>query len=154
MSIESCRSITKTFSLGFGAVEASHHVFAAFVPKFTFSGKRVIDYNVTAFDPTRHVKSWRTAWENADEGSGPTRVPVPRSAALRYYPGSGKRRVRLNDYGDCRSRQSPNVGALRSRPLGSQTKCHGSSRCEESTKTAGYDTTHDTNVVTVGTRPV
>ena len=32
----------------FGAVEPSHYVFAAFVPKFTFSGKRVIDYNVTA----------------------------------------------------------------------------------------------------------
>jgi hypothetical protein len=37
-------------------------VFAAFVPKFTFSGKSVIDDNVTAFDPTRRVKSWRTAW--------------------------------------------------------------------------------------------
>jgi integrase len=29
---------------GFGTVEASHYVFAAFVPKFTFSGKKVIDY--------------------------------------------------------------------------------------------------------------
>jgi integrase len=32
---------------GFGTVESSHHVFAAFVPKFKFSGKRVIDYSVT-----------------------------------------------------------------------------------------------------------
>jgi hypothetical protein len=34
-----------------------HYVFAAFVPKFTFSGKQVIDYNVTAFDPIRHLKA-------------------------------------------------------------------------------------------------
>jgi integrase len=47
---------------GFGTVEPSHYVFAAFVPKFTFSGKTVIDYNVTKFGPTRHLKSWRTAW--------------------------------------------------------------------------------------------
>src|SRR5215813_5484943 len=47
---------------GFGTVEPSHYVFAAFVPKFTFSGKRVIDYSVTGFDPTRHLKSWRAAW--------------------------------------------------------------------------------------------
>jgi len=46
----------------FGTVEPLHYVFAAFVPKFTFSGKRVIDYSVTGFDPTRHLKSWRAAW--------------------------------------------------------------------------------------------
>ena len=28
---------------GFGAVERSHYVFAAFVPKFKLSGKRVVD---------------------------------------------------------------------------------------------------------------
>src|SRR5215469_2660592 len=28
----------------FGTVEPSHYVFAAFVPKFTFSGKKIIDY--------------------------------------------------------------------------------------------------------------
>ena len=32
----------------FGPVETSHYVFAAFVPKFTFSGNKVIGYNVTA----------------------------------------------------------------------------------------------------------
>src|SRR6266478_6633008 len=54
----------------FGTVEPSHYVFAAFVPKFTFSGKRVIDYNVTGFDPTRHVKSWRTAWRTLTKKAG------------------------------------------------------------------------------------
>jgi len=28
----------------------------------SFSGKKVIGYHVTALEPTRHVKSWRTAW--------------------------------------------------------------------------------------------
>ena len=46
----------------FGTAEPAHYVFAAFVPKCTFSGKKVVDYNVTGFDPTRHVNSWRSAW--------------------------------------------------------------------------------------------
>ena len=55
---------------GFGTVEPPHHVFAAFVPKFTFSGKKVIDYNVTGFDPTRPVKSWRSAWRTLTKKAG------------------------------------------------------------------------------------
>jgi integrase len=55
---------------GFGAVEPSHYVFAAFVPKFKFSGKRVIDYNLTRFDPTRHLKSWRSAWRTLTKKAG------------------------------------------------------------------------------------
>jgi integrase len=45
----------------FGSVEPTHFVFAGFVPKFTFSGKKVVGYSVTEFDPSRHVNSWRTA---------------------------------------------------------------------------------------------
>ena len=47
---------------GFGTVEPSHYVFATFVPKFKFSGKKAIDYKLTGFDPTRHLKSWGSAW--------------------------------------------------------------------------------------------
>jgi integrase len=54
----------------FGKVEPSHFVFAAFVPKFKFSGKKVIDYNITEFDPTTHVKSWRTAWRTLTKMAG------------------------------------------------------------------------------------
>src|SRR5262249_61245985 len=54
----------------FGTVEASHYVFAAFVPKFTFSGKRVIDYTVIGFDPTRSLKSWRSAWRTLTKKAG------------------------------------------------------------------------------------
>jgi integrase len=55
---------------GFGTVEPSHYVFAAFVPKFKFSGKRVIDYGVTGFDATRHLNSWRSAWRTLTKKSG------------------------------------------------------------------------------------
>jgi integrase len=55
---------------GFGAVEPSHYVFAAFVPKFKFSGKRVTDYNVTGFDPKRHLNSWRSAWRTLTKKAG------------------------------------------------------------------------------------
>ena len=86
----------------FGMVELSHYVFASFVPKFTFSGKRVIGYSVTAFDATKHVKSWRSAW----------------------------------------------------RTLTKKAKRTAMEALAVSTKTAGYDTNRDTNLTTVGTRPV
>jgi integrase len=54
----------------FGTVDPAHHVFAAFVPKFTFSGKKVVDYNVTGFDPTKHVNSWRSAWRTLTKKAG------------------------------------------------------------------------------------
>jgi len=51
-------------------VELSHYVFAAFVPKFTFSGKKVVGYDVIAFDPTQHVNSWRSAWRTLTKKAG------------------------------------------------------------------------------------
>jgi len=54
----------------FGTVELAHYVFAAFVPKFTFSGKKVVDYNVTGFDPTRRVNRWRLAWRTLTKKAG------------------------------------------------------------------------------------
>ncbi len=60
----------RTRAESFGPVEPSHYVFAAFVPKFTFSGKKVIGYNVTGFDPTTHVNSWRTAWRTLTKKAG------------------------------------------------------------------------------------
>jgi integrase len=51
-------------------VERAHYVFAAFTPKFTFNGKRVVDYTVTEFDPTKHLNSWRTAWRSLTKKAG------------------------------------------------------------------------------------
>jgi integrase len=73
---------------GFGLIEPSNYVFAAFVPKFTFSGKQVIAYNVTGFDPTRHLNSWRSAWRTltkkaACRVSGSTIFGIVPSRSLR-----------------------------------------------------------------------
>jgi integrase len=54
----------------FGPVEPTHFVFAAFTPKFTFSGKTVADYNVTGFDPIKHINSWRSAWRTLTKKAG------------------------------------------------------------------------------------
>jgi integrase len=97
---------------GFGPVEQSHYVFAAFIPKFTFSGKKVIDYNVTGFDPTRHVRSWRTAWRTLRKKAGLPALPLPRSAALRHHSACREWNIRFNDHGDCRSREPSNAGAV------------------------------------------
>jgi integrase len=54
----------------FGPIQPEHYVFAAFVPKFKFSGKKVVDYGITGFDPSRPVKSWRTAWRTLTNKAG------------------------------------------------------------------------------------
>ena len=54
----------RTRAESFGPVAPSHYVFAAFVPKFYFSGMNVVGYKVSGYDGTRHIKSWRTAWRS------------------------------------------------------------------------------------------
>ena len=111
---------------GFGTVEPSHFVFAAFVPKFTFSGKRVVDYNLTGFDPKRHVKSWRTAWRTLTKKVGLPgfRFHDLRHCAITQLAGTApqiQRSWRL------RVREPSNVGAVQPRPHGSQAQRDGSS---------------------------
>ena len=54
-----------------------HYVFAAFVPKFTFSGKKVIGYDITAFDPTTARQELAVGLAHADEESGVAGIPLP-----------------------------------------------------------------------------
>jgi integrase len=137
---------------GFGAVEPSHFVFAAFVPKFTFSGKRVVDYNVTGFDPTRHVKSWRTAWRTLTKKAG---LPGFRFHDLRHCA-----ITQLAENGTSDSTIMAIAGHVSRRMLErySHVRMEAKRTAMEtlavSTRTAGYDTKHDTNAVVPGTRPV
>jgi integrase len=137
---------------GFGAVGPSHYVFAAFVPKFTFSGKRVVDYSVADFDPMRHVKSWRTAWRTLTKKAG---LPGFRFHDLRHCA-----ITQLAENGTSDSTIMAIAGHVSRRMLERyshvrmEAKRNAMEALAVSTKTAGYDTTHDTNVVTVGTRPV
>jgi integrase len=137
---------------GFGAVEPSHFVFAAFVPKFTFNGKRVVDYNVTGFDPTRHVKSWRTAWRTLTRKAG---LPGFRFHDLRHCA-----ITQLAENGTSDSTIMAIAGHVSRRMLErySHVRMEAKRTAMEtlavSTRKAGYDTNHDTNAVPAGTRPV
>jgi len=137
---------------GFGAVEPSHYVFAAFVPKFTFSGKRVVDYNVTGFDPTRHLKGWRTAWRTLTKKAG---LPGFRFHDLRHCA-----ITQLAENGTSDSTIMAIAGHVSRRMLErySHVRMEAKRTAMEalavSTKTAGYDTNHDTNAMDPNRRPV
>jgi integrase len=139
-------------AVGFGTVEPSHYVFAAFVTKFTFSGKKVIDYSVTAFDQTRPVKSWRTAWRTLTKKAG---LPGFRFHDLRHCA-----ITQLAEGGTSDSTIMAIAGHVSRRMF--ERYSHGRVEAKRtametlavSTKTSGYDTSHDTNAVAKGARPV
>jgi integrase len=137
---------------GFGPVHPAHYVFAAFVPKFTFSGKKVIDYNVTAFDPTRHLNSWRSAWRTLTKKAG---LPGFRFHDLRHCA-----ITQLAENGTSDSTIMSIAGHVSRRMLErySHVRMEAKRKAMEalaaSTKTAGYDTNHDTNASPVSTHLV
>jgi integrase len=137
---------------GFGVVEPSHFVFASFVPKFTFSGKRVVDYSVSGFDPTRHVKSWRTAWRTLTRKSG---LPGFRFHDLRHCA-----ITQLAENGTSDSTIMAIAGHVSRRMLERyshvrmEAKRNAMEALAASTKSAGYDTNHDTTTVAVRARAV
>ena len=133
-------------------MEPLHFGFAAFVPKFTFSGKKVTNYNVTGFDPNRHLNSWRSAW----------RTPTKKAA----LPG-----VRFHDLRHCAITQLAENGASDSTIMAiaghvsrrmleryshvrMEAKRNALEALAASTKAAGYDTNHDTTAAVVNSRPV
>jgi integrase len=136
----------------FGTVEPSHYIFAAFVPKFTFSGNKIVGYNVTEFDPTTHVKSWRSAWRTLTKKAG---LPGFRFHDLRHCAitqlaeGDTSDSTIMAIAGHVSKRMLERYSHVR---MEAKRKAMGA--LAESTKTAGYDTTHDTNVITVTNRPV
>jgi integrase len=137
---------------GFSTVESSHYVFAAFVPKFTFSGKKVIDYNVTKFDPKRHLNSWRSAWRTLTKRAG--------LEGFRFHDLRHCAITQLAENGTSDSTIMAIAGHVSRRMLErySHVRMEAKRTAMEtlavSTKTAGYDTNHDTNAVSTGTRPV
>lgn len=136
----------------FGPVEPAHFVFAAFVPKFTFSGKRVVKYTVTGFDPMRHVNSWRSAWRTLTKKAG---LPGFRFHDLRHCA-----ITQLAESGTSDSTIMAIAGHVSRRMLErySHVRMEAKRKAMEalaaSTKTAGYDTNHDTNAMTASARPV
>lgn len=142
----------RTRAESFGPVETVHYVFAAFTPKFTFSGKKVIGYNVTDFDPTRHVNSWRSAWRTLTKEAG--------LSGFRFHDLRHCAITQLAENGTSDSTIMAIAGHVSRRMLErySHVRMEAKRTAMEalavSTKTAGYDTNHDTNARTASTRLV
>jgi integrase len=142
----------RTRAESFGPVEAGHYVFAAFTPKFTFSGKKVIGYNVTGFDPTRHVNSWRSAWRTLTKEAG--------LSGFRFHDLRHCAITQLAENGTSDSTIMAIAGHVSRRMLERyshvrmEAKRNAMEALAASTRTAGYDTTHDTNVTTLSKLPV
>ena len=123
-----------------------------FVPKFKFSGKRVIGYNMTAFDPTRHVKSLRSAWRTLTRKAG---LPGFRFHDLRHCA-----ITQLAENGTSDSTIMAIAGHLSRRMLErySHVRMEAKRKAMEalaaSTRMVSYDTSHDTNAQPKGTRIV
>jgi integrase len=136
----------------FGPVEPEHYVFAAFVPKFTFSGKKIIDYKVTEFDPTRHLKSWRSAWRTLTKKSG---LPGFRFHDLRHCAitqlaeGGASDSTIMAIAGHVSRRMLERYSHVRMEAKRKAVEALGSS-----TKTAGYDTKNDTKAEPASALPV
>jgi integrase len=117
-----------------------------------FSGKKVIDYTVTGCDPTRHLKSWRSAWRTLTRKAG---LPGFRFHDLRHCA-----ITQLAENGTSDSTIMAIAGHVCRRMLEQyshvrmEAKRKGMEALAVSTKQAGYDTIHVTNALPVSTRPV
>jgi integrase len=111
-------------------------------------GKKVIGYNVTAFDATKHINSWRTAWRTLTKKAG---LPGFRFHDLRHCA-----ITQLAEGGTSDSTIMAIAGHVSRRMLErySHVRMEAKRTAMEalavSTKTAGYDT----NLAAVSTRPV
>jgi len=103
----------------------------------------VIDYNVTGFDPTRHLKSWRSAWRTLTKRAG---LPGFRFHDLRH--------TAITDLAENGAADLTIMGiAGHISPRMLERYSHARMKAKRqaiealalSTKTAGCDTNHDTN---------
>jgi integrase len=135
----------------FGPVEQSHYVLAANVPRSMFNGKKVTNDKVTVFDPTRHVKSWRSAWRTLTKKAG--------LSGFRFHDLRHCAITQLAENGTSDSTIMAIAGHVSRRMLErySHVRMEAKRTAMEaltvSTKTAGYDTSRDTNAVPVNVRP-
>jgi integrase len=142
----------RTRAESFGPVEPTHYVFAAFVPKFTFSGSKVVGYDVTGFDPTTHIKSWRTAWRSLTKKAGLPgfRFHDLRHCAITQFAESGAADSTIMAVAGHVSRRM----LERYSHVRMEAKRAAMKTLANSSRMKGYDTDDDTNAVSASTRPV
>jgi integrase len=142
----------RTRAESFGPVEPAHYVFAAFVPKFNFNGTNVVGYNVTGYDPTKHINSWRTAWRSLTKKAG---LPGFRFHDLRHCA-----ITQLAESGAADSTIMAIAGHVSRKMLERyshvrmEAKRTAMETLANSSRIMGYDTNHDTSVSPVTVRPV
>ena len=142
----------RTRAESFGQVEPSHYVFAAFVPKFKFNDTKVVGYDLTKYDPTRHINSWRTAWRSLTKKAG---LPGFRFHDLRHCSITS-----LAESGAADSTIMAIAGHVSRRMLERyshvrmEAKRAAMETLANSSKMVGYDTNDDTSAPLVSTRPV
>ncbi len=142
----------RTRAESFGPVEPSHHVFAAFVPKFKFNDNSVVGYDLTGFDPTRHINSWRTAWRSLTKKAG---LPGFRFHDLRHCA-----ITQLAESGAADSTIMAIAGHVSRRMLERYSHVRMEAKrtamevLSNSSKMVGYDTNDDTSGLPVAVRPV
>ena len=142
----------RTRAESFAPVEPSHYVFAAFVPKFNFNGRNVVGYNVTGYDPTKHINSWRTAWRSLTKKAG---LPGFRFHDLRHCA-----ITQLAESGAADSTIMAIAGHVSRRMLERyshvrmEAKRTAMESLANSSKMGGYDTNHDTSGSPATVRPV
>ncbi|MEO6802163.1 MAG: site-specific integrase [Granulicella sp.] len=141
----------RTRAESFGPVEPKHYIFAAFVPKFTFNDTNVVGYNVTGYDPTRHINSWRTAWRTLTKKAG---LPGFRFHDLRHCAITS-----LAESGAADSTIMAIAGHVSRKMLERyshvrmEAKRTAMETLANSSRMAGYDTNHDTSGSPVTVRP-
>jgi integrase len=136
----------------FGPVEPDHYVFAAFTPKFHFNGNKIEGYSVTEFNPTKPLKSWRSAWRTLTKKAG--------LVGFRFHDLRHCAITQLAESGAADSTIMAIAGHVSKRMLErySHVRMEAKRKALEalstSTRTTGYDTKHVTNTTPEAHRPV
>jgi integrase len=128
----------------FGKVEPEYYVFASHVSRRVFKGTTVVGADLTEFNPTKPVNSWRTAWRTLTKKAG---LPGFRFHDLRHCAITS-----LAESGASDSTIMAIAGHVSRRMLERYSHVRMESKRKalealaESTRMLGYDTNRDTNV--------
>ena len=142
----------RTRAESFGPVEPGHYVFASYGTRMTFNDTAIVGSKMVAFDPTKHVNSWRTAWRTLTKKAG---LPGFRFHDLRHCAITS-----LAESGASDSTIMAIAGHVSRRMLErySHVRMEAKRKAVETlskgTGMEGYDTNHDTKSQNLSYRPI
>ena len=133
----------RTRAESFGPVDPAHYVFASYVSRRVFHGTAVVGSNLTEFDPTKHVNSWRSAWRTLTKKAG---LPGFRFHDLRHCAITSLAESGASDStimaiaGHVSRRMLERYSHVRMEAKRKAMEC-----LSKSSRMGGYDTNRDTN---------